>query len=85
MASYAAAICEGDEERFSWNLQISLRDYPNNPAVLFDVAQRTILGTSAEGIALLERAHKLNPVSDSTYGVLKAFDAFSTVKTTRRF
>ena len=76
MASYAAAICEGDEERFRRISGLSVRDYPNNPAVLFDVAQRTILGTSAEGIALLERAHKLNPVSDSTYGVLKAFDAF---------
>lgn len=76
MASYAAAICEGDEERFRRISGLSVRDYPNNPAVLFDVAQRTILGTSAEGIALLERAHKLNPVSDSSYGVLKAFDAF---------
>jgi adenylate cyclase len=76
MASYAAAICEGDEERFRRISGLSVRDYPNNPAVQFDVAQRTILGTSAEGIALLERAHKLNPVSDSTYGVLKAFDAF---------
>jgi len=72
MASYAAAICEGDEERFRRISGLSLRDYPNNPAVLFDVAQRTILGTSAEGIALLERAYKLNPVSDSSYGVLKA-------------
>jgi adenylate cyclase len=76
MASYAAAICEGDEERFRRISGLSVRDYPNNPAVQFDVAQRTILGTSAEGIALLERAHKLNPVSDSSYGVLKAFDAF---------
>jgi TolB-like protein len=76
MASYAAAVCEGDEERFRRISGLSVRDYPNNPAVLFDVAQRTILGTSAEGIALLERAHKLNPVSDSTYGVLKAFDGF---------
>jgi adenylate cyclase len=76
MASYAAAICEGDEERFRRISGLSLRDYPNNPTVLFDVAQRTILGTSAEGIALLERAYKLNPVSDSSYGVLKAFDAF---------
>ena len=75
-ASYTAAVCEGDEERFHRISGLSLRDYPNNPAVLFDVAQRTILGTSAEGIALLERAHKLNPVSDSSYGVLKAFDAF---------
>jgi hypothetical protein len=67
---------QGDEERFRSISGLSVRDYPNNPAVLFDVAQRTMLGTSAEGIALLERAHKLNPVSDSTYGVLKAFDAF---------
>jgi hypothetical protein len=78
MASYIAAICEGDEDRFRKISGLSLRDYPNNPAVLFDVAQRIILGTSAwsEGIALLERAYKLNPVSDSSYGVLKAFDAF---------
>jgi hypothetical protein len=78
MASYTAALCEGDEERFRRISALSLRDYPNNPAVLFDVAQRIILGMSAwlEGIALLERAHKLNPISDSSYGVLKAFDAF---------
>ena len=76
MASYAAAICEGDEERFRRISGLSLRDFPNNPAVVFDVAQRTILGTSTEGIALLERAYKLNPVSDSSYGVLKALDAF---------
>jgi adenylate cyclase len=78
MASYTAAICEGDEERFRRISGLSLRDYPNNPAVLFDVAQRIILGMSAwsEGIALLERAYKLNPISDSSYGVLKALDAF---------
>jgi adenylate cyclase len=78
MASYTAALCEGDEDRFRRISGLSVRDYPNNPAVLFDVAQRIILGTSAwlEGIALLERAHKLNPISDSSYGVLKAFDAF---------
>jgi adenylate cyclase len=78
MASYAAALCEGDEDRFRKISGLSVRDYPNNPAVLFDVAQRIILGTGAwsEGMALLERAHKLNPVSDSTYGVLKAFDSF---------
>src|SRR5262249_61968557 len=29
----------------------------------------------SKGIALLERAHKLNPISDPTYGVLIAFDA----------
>jgi TolB-like protein len=78
MASYTVAICEGDEERFRRISGLSLRDYPNNPAVLFDVAQRIILGMSAwsEGIALLERAYKLNPISDSSYGVLKALDAF---------
>ena len=47
MASYSAAICEGDEERFRRISGLSLRDYPNNPAVLFDVAQRIILGMSA--------------------------------------
>ncbi len=78
MASYAAAICEGDEERFRRISALSVHDYPRNPTVLFDVAQHMILGTSArlEGIALLERAYELNPVSDSSYGVLKAFDAF---------
>jgi adenylate cyclase len=77
MASYTAAICGGDEERFRRISGLSLRDYPNNPAVLFDVAQHIILGMSewSEGIALLERAHKLNPISDPTYGVLIAFDA----------
>jgi adenylate cyclase len=78
MASYATAVCEGDEDRFRKISALSLRDYPNNPAVLFDVAQRMILGTGAwpEGVALLDRAYKLNPVSDSSYGVLKALDAF---------
>jgi hypothetical protein len=78
MASYIAAICQGDEERFRRISGLSLRDYPNNPAVLFDVAQRILLGTSAwsDGIALLDRAYKLNPISDSSYGVLKALDAF---------
>jgi adenylate cyclase len=77
MASYTAAICEGDEERFRRISGLSLRDYPNNPAALFDIGQHIILGMSewSEGIALLERAQKLNPISDPTYGVLKAFDA----------
>jgi hypothetical protein len=39
-ASYPAAICEGDEERFRKIAAQSLRDFPNNPALLFDVAQR---------------------------------------------
>jgi TolB-like protein len=78
MASYTAAVCEGDEERFRKISALSLRDYPNNPAVLFDVAQRMMLGKGAwsEGAALLERAYKLNPISDPSYSVLKAFDAF---------
>jgi adenylate cyclase len=78
MASYMAAVCEGDEERFRKISALSLRDYPNNPAVLFDVAQRMMLGTGAwpEGVALLERAYKLNSISDPSYSVLKAFDAF---------
>lgn len=77
-ASYTAAVCQGDEERFRRISALSLHDYPNNPAVLFDASQRMVLGTSAwpEGIALLERAYKLNPVSDSPYRVLKALDAF---------
>jgi hypothetical protein len=53
-----------------------LRAYcPNNPAVLLDGAQRFILGTSdrSEGVALLERAHELLPVENSSYGVLSAF------------
>ena len=46
--------------------------------MLFDVAARTMLGMHEwlEGVALLERAHKLNPLSDSSYGVLKALDLF---------
>ncbi len=78
MAGYTAAVCEGDEERFRRISALSLRDYPNNPAVLFDVAARTMLGMHewSEGAALLERAHKLNPLGDSSYGVLKALDLF---------
>jgi adenylate cyclase len=78
MVSYIAAICEGDEERFCRIAALSLRDYPNNPVVLLDVAQRYILGTSdwSEGVSLLERAHKLIAVNDSSYGVLSALDAF---------
>ncbi|HXW72070.1 MAG TPA: hypothetical protein VEK34_11600 [Methylocella sp.] len=78
MASYAAALCESDEERFSKISSLSLRDYPNNPAVLYDVAQRMILGLRKEsdGNALLERAYNLNSLSESSYGVLKAFEAF---------
>lgn len=78
MASYLAATCEGDEEKFRKFAGLTLRDYPNNPALLLDLAQRFMLGTSdsSEGASLLERAHNLNPVSDSAYGVLSALDAF---------
>jgi hypothetical protein len=85
MASYTAAICEGDQERFRRISGLFLRDYPNNPAVLFDVAQRIILGTSAwsEGIALLERAYKLNPVSDSKV-TARDYGDYDTAQTRRR-
>jgi DNA helicase HerA-like ATPase len=43
MASYTAALCAGDEDRFRRISGLSVRDYPNNPAVVFDVAQRIIL------------------------------------------
>jgi TolB-like protein len=78
LVSYITAICEGDEERFRRIAAQCLHDYPNNPAVLLDVAQRYLLGTSdwAEGVSLLERAHKLAAVNDSAYGALSAFDAF---------
>ena len=87
VASYIAAICEGDEERFRKISGLALRDHPNNPAVMFDVAQRTILGMGAwpEGLALLERAYKLNPISDSSYGLLKALDAFQRSQDNGRF
>jgi hypothetical protein len=39
VASYTAAVCEGDEECFRRISGLALRDYPNNPAVMFDVAQ----------------------------------------------
>jgi hypothetical protein len=74
-ASYIAALCVGDEERFRTVAAQASRDYPNNPVVLLDVAQRFILGTSdrSQGVALLERVHELLPVENSFYGVLSAF------------
>ncbi|HUB62855.1 MAG TPA: hypothetical protein VL996_00110 [Methylocella sp.] len=77
-ASYAAALCEGDEERFRRISALAVRDYPNNPTVLYDVARRMLLGTNArtEGMQLLDRAYTLNPESFTPYGVLKAFDIF---------
>jgi hypothetical protein len=74
-ASYIAALCVGDEERFRTVAAQASRDYPNNPVVLLDVAQRFILGTSdrSQGVALLERVHELLPVENSSYGVLSAF------------
>jgi adenylate cyclase len=78
MGSYAAAVCEGDEERFRRISALAVRDYPNNPTVLFDVARRMLLGTNAqtEAMQLLDRANKLNPENSTPYGVLKAFDDY---------
>jgi TolB-like protein len=78
IVSCIAAIGDGNEEWFRKIAELSLRDFPNNPVLLLDLAQRFILGTSdwSEGVLLLERAHKLSPITNSSYGVLSAFTAF---------
>ena len=78
MAAYAAALCGGDEELFRRVVKLSLRDYPNNPTILIDIAHRSMLGADdwSEGMKLLARANELNPIGDPVVRVLEALNAW---------
>ncbi len=78
MATYSAALCGGDEELFRRVVKLSLRDYPNNPTILIDIAHRLTLGADdwAEGMWLLARANELNPIGDPVVRVLEALNAW---------
>ena len=78
MAIYSTALCNGDDELFRRVVKLSVRDYPNNPTILIDIAQRLTLGADdwSEGMRLLARANELNPIGDPVVRVLEALNAW---------
>lgn len=77
LAGYTAATCAGDSPRFRAVAGAAVRDQPNNPFLLSDVANKSALGFDdwANALPMMERARALNPEPQAWYALTPAVDA----------
>jgi TolB-like protein len=77
LAAYTAAACTGDRDRFRMLAGAAVRDQPNNPFLLSDVANKSALAFDdwASAMPMMERARALNPEPQAWYALTPVVDA----------